>query len=179
MQRGRVQDGADAGEAAPDGRAVADRRGHRCERGAKQVEADDLTAAGAQDADERLTQMPGAASYQNPLARHTGNHKGGVSAAGHAQGAGRVPRSHGCPPAASVRGCSGTVRHLEVWMTADASEPERSEDEVKRKFREALERKRAKQAETGDGRGGKDSGKVHGAHGPAHQRRSFRRRGGG
>ncbi len=64
-------------------------------------------------------------------------------------------------------------------MTADASEPERSEDEVKRKFREALERKRAKQAETGDGRGGKDSGKVHGTHGPARLRRSFRRRGGG
>ncbi len=76
MQRGRVQDGADAGEAAPDGRAVADRRGHRCERGAEQVEADDLTAAGAQDADERLTQMPGAASYQNPLARHTGTIRG-------------------------------------------------------------------------------------------------------
>jgi Family of unknown function (DUF5302) len=71
------------------------------------------------------------------------------------------------------------VRHLEVWMTADASGPERSEDETKRKFREALERKRAKQAEAGDGRGSKDTGKVAGTHGPAHQRRSFRRRGGG
>jgi Family of unknown function (DUF5302) len=64
-------------------------------------------------------------------------------------------------------------------MTAGESGPERSEDQVKRKFREALERKRAKQAEANDGRGGKDTGKVHGAHGPAHLRRSFRRRGGG
>ena len=64
-------------------------------------------------------------------------------------------------------------------MAADASGPERSEDEVKRKFREALDRKRAKQADTGEGHAGKDSGKVHGAHGPAQSRRSFRRRGGG
>ncbi len=64
-------------------------------------------------------------------------------------------------------------------MAAAASGSERSEDEVKRKFREALERKRGKEAETSAGRSGKDAGKVHGVHGPARSRRSFRRRGGG
>ncbi len=64
-------------------------------------------------------------------------------------------------------------------MAAAASGSERSEDEVKRKFREALERKRGKEADTSAERAGKDAGKVHGVHGPAHSRRSFRRRGGG
>jgi Family of unknown function (DUF5302) len=64
-------------------------------------------------------------------------------------------------------------------MAADASGSERSGDEVKRKFREALERKRSKEADTNAERGGKDAGKIHGAHGPARSRRSFRRRGGG
>ena len=50
-------------------------------------------------------------------------------------------------------------------------------DEVKRKFREALDRKRQVHAE-GQGRGGQDTGKIHGAHGPAASRRSFRRKSG-
>jgi hypothetical protein len=54
-----------------------------------------------------------------------------------------------------------------------------AEDEARRKFREALERKRAKETGTGRARGGKDTGKIHGAHGPAGQRRSFRRKSGG
>ena len=54
-----------------------------------------------------------------------------------------------------------------------------AEDEAKRKFREALDRKRAKEADTGRSRGGQDTGKIHGAHGPAGQRRSFRRKSGG
>jgi hypothetical protein len=53
------------------------------------------------------------------------------------------------------------------------------EDEANRKFREALERKRDREAATAGGLGGKDAGKVQGAHGPARSRRSFRRRGGG
>ena len=64
-------------------------------------------------------------------------------------------------------------------MAAAAPEPDGSEDELKRKFREALERKRAKQAESGTGRGGKNAGKVNGVHGPAGSRRSFRRKSGG
>jgi hypothetical protein len=43
---------------------------------------------------------------------------------------------------------------------ADAvPEPEGSGEEVKRKFREALERKRAKHADASAARGGKDAGK--------------------
>ena len=49
-------------------------------------------------------------------------------------------------------------------------------DEVKRKFREALDRKRATHASA---EGAQDTGKVHGSHGPAVNRRSFRRKSGG
>jgi Family of unknown function (DUF5302) len=58
-------------------------------------------------------------------------------------------------------------------------EPEGLENEVKSKFREALERKRAREAGTAGGPGGTDAGKIQGPHGPASSRRSFRRRGGG
>jgi hypothetical protein len=64
-------------------------------------------------------------------------------------------------------------------MADTAPEPEDSEDELKRKFREALERKRAQEADAGSTRRGKDAGKIHGAHGPARNRRSFRRKSGG
>jgi hypothetical protein len=66
----------------------------------------------------------------------------------------------------------------EVCMTDAAPEPEGSEEEIKRKFREALERKRAKHADANAARGGKDAGKVH-ARGLARNRRSFRRKTGG
>lgn len=57
-------------------------------------------------------------------------------------------------------------------------QPETGEDDVKRKFREALERKHARHA-GGDSADGKDTAKVHGgAHGPAHQQRTFRRKSG-
>ena len=60
--------------------------------------------------------------------------------------------------------------------TEDAAKPDL--DETKRKFREALERKQ--QAHTdGQGAGGRDSGKINGAHGPAASRRNFRRKSGG
>ena len=64
-------------------------------------------------------------------------------------------------------------------MAAAASEPEGSEDEVKRKFREALERKRAMDSDPNAARGGKDASKIHGARGLARSRRSFRRKTGG
>jgi hypothetical protein len=48
-------------------------------------------------------------------------------------------------------------------------------DETKRKFREALERKRRTHATT---EGADHTGKVHGSHGPAASRRSFRRKSG-
>jgi hypothetical protein len=61
---------------------------------------------------------------------------------------------------------------------ADAAAPsaEADFDEVKRKFREALARKRADHASA---EGARDSGKVPGSHGPAVSRRSFRRKSGG
>jgi hypothetical protein len=49
-------------------------------------------------------------------------------------------------------------------------------DELKRKFREALDRKRSAHASA---EGAHDTGKVHGSHGPAVSRRSFRRKSGG
>jgi hypothetical protein len=53
-----------------------------------------------------------------------------------------------------------------------------STDEVQPKFREALERKRAREAGSIGAPRGKDAGKVHDAHGPARNRRSFRRKSG-
>ena len=51
-------------------------------------------------------------------------------------------------------------------------------DDLQPKFREALERKRAKEAGTIGAPRGKGTGKVHDAHGPAMARRSFRRKSG-
>ena len=53
-----------------------------------------------------------------------------------------------------------------------------SKDEVQPKFREALERKRAREAGTVGAPRGKDAGKIHRPHGPAGNRRSFRRKSG-
>jgi hypothetical protein len=77
-------------------------------------------------------------------------------------------------------------------MTSGSPEPERPDDpedlpedpedldeEANRKFREALERKRSREAGAARGLGGKPAGNVPGGHGPARSRRSFRRRGGG
>jgi hypothetical protein len=50
-------------------------------------------------------------------------------------------------------------------------------DDVKAKFREALDRKRQVHEE-GQGHGSHESGKVNGAHGPAASRRNFRRKSG-
>jgi uncharacterized protein DUF5302 len=51
-------------------------------------------------------------------------------------------------------------------------------DDVKRKFREALDKKKDKHA-TANADGAQATGKVHDAHGPASSRRSFRRKSGG
>jgi hypothetical protein len=50
-------------------------------------------------------------------------------------------------------------------------------DEMKRKFRAALDRKRGAHA-SANAEGAQDTGKVHGSHGPAASRRSFRRKSG-
>jgi hypothetical protein len=59
--------------------------------------------------------------------------------------------------------------------TGDDAKPEL--DDMKRKFREALDRKKQFHSE-GQGKGGHESGKVNGAHGPAQSRRNFRRKSG-
>ena len=58
-------------------------------------------------------------------------------------------------------------------------DPDQARDEARRKFREALDRKQARAADTDGGRGGTDAGPVQQAHGPARNRRSFRRKSGG
>ena len=62
--------------------------------------------------------------------------------------------------------------------TADVEDADKPDlDETKRKFREALERKHQAHNE-GQGKGGREDGKIHGAHGPAASRRNFRRKSG-
>ncbi len=58
-----------------------------------------------------------------------------------------------------------------------AAKPAADLDETKRKFREALERKRGAQS-SANAESAHDTGKVHGSHGPASVRRSFRRKSG-
>jgi len=65
--------------------------------------------------------------------------------------------------------------HADDGAAGDAGKPDI--DDVKAKFREALDRKRQVHDE-GQGRGGHESGKVSGAHGPAGSRRNFRRKSG-
>ena len=82
-------------------------------------------------------------------------------------GAGTAPEPGGPTPSAEApkpaaeRGAQGAQPEL---------------DDVKRKFREALDRKRGAH---GSAAGAREADKVHGAHGPAVSRRSFRRKSGG
>jgi hypothetical protein len=69
----------------------------------------------------------------------------------------------------------------EQRSTGDAAPQEQQQsakDEVKRRFREALERKQEKNAAVNESMSGNDPSKVHSAHGPAASRRSFRRKSG-
>jgi Family of unknown function (DUF5302) len=76
---------------------------------------------------------------------------------------------------------SGDKGKAEGAASADAAvkpEAAKSEiDDMKRKFREALERKREQAHANAEGT--QATGKVHDAHGPASSRRSFRRKSGG
>ncbi|BCL25003.1 DUF5302 domain-containing protein [Streptomyces tuirus] len=67
---------------------------------------------------------------------------------------------------------------------ADAESPALTPDadgqyDLKRKFREALARKRGMQAEAADLAANPHASKIRGAHGPAAHQRSFRRKSGG
>ena len=61
-----------------------------------------------------------------------------------------------------------------------SAQPESADplDDMKRRFREALNRKHNRESEAGAAGDGKDPSKVHGAHGPATSRRAFRRKSG-
>jgi hypothetical protein len=52
------------------------------------------------------------------------------------------------------------------------------QDDVKRKFREALERKHERATQQGETGDKADRSKIHGAHGPESSQRSFRRKSG-
>jgi Family of unknown function (DUF5302) len=56
------------------------------------------------------------------------------------------------------------------------AESEHADDDTKRRFREALERKKARSSGTGDNKDG--GAKQPRAHGPAEHRREFRRKSG-
>jgi hypothetical protein len=60
----------------------------------------------------------------------------------------------------------------------DDAAPTGEMDDLKRKFREALDRKKD-QHTSANAEGAQATGKVHDAHGPASSRRSFRRKSGG
>ncbi|MFC5722962.1 DUF5302 domain-containing protein [Streptomyces gamaensis] len=66
----------------------------------------------------------------------------------------------------------------------DGTEPEHAPqagsagDDVKRKFREALERKRGRSADPGTTGRDRDGSRIHGTHGKAGGHRSFRRKSG-
>lgn len=64
-------------------------------------------------------------------------------------------------------------------MVEHADKPGDAEDDVKRKFREALERKQRRTSTAAGGADGSEGSKVHEAHGPAAHRREFRRKSGG
>ena len=83
------------------------------------------------------------------------------------------------PGASEGSGPESTAQESAAPQAADAAAEEASArpdlDETKRKFREALERKRGNHASA---QGADHTGKVHGSHGPATSRRSFRRKSG-
>lgn len=74
----------------------------------------------------------------------------------------------------------GRTRAHVTLGSMSSSEPPTDDpaEDVKDKFRAALARKREHQAERNADADGRDSSKIHGAHGPAANRREFRRKSG-
>jgi hypothetical protein len=96
----------------------------------------------------------------------------------------KAPAETAATESAATQGAAGqepaTAGNAEPAPDAadSAGEPDKPGlDETKRKFREALERKHQAHND-GQGRGGRDGGKINGAHGPAASRRNFRRKSG-
>ncbi|MFC6883191.1 MULTISPECIES: DUF5302 domain-containing protein [Actinomadura] len=63
-------------------------------------------------------------------------------------------------------------------MADSSGERESDQDEVKRRFREALERKRGASEEKSSGGGARNGSKVRGTHDRADHQRQFRRKSG-
>lgn len=95
------------------------------------------------------------------------------------------PANRGRPAASRGKAVAGRGALCQSWPMSDtepepsaaAPAPEPAEDDVKRKFREALERKQAHHSER-NGQTAAGGGKAHGAHGPVAGRRTFRRKAG-
>jgi len=81
------------------------------------------------------------------------------------------------PEADVKQGEPEPVTEASAAAEAEAGHAQPDMDDVKRKFREALDRKKQAHAD-GQGNGGHDPGKIHGVHGPAASRRNFRRKSG-
>ena len=95
-------------------------------------------------------------------------------AAGPERSGGRASRGKkpGSPDRASPGG------QAEPGDSAGRGDKATSPAEGQTQFREALERKRAREGGTAGAPGRQDAGKIHSAHGPARNRRSFRRKSG-
>ena len=93
------------------------------------------------------------------------------------QSAPKATADQTAPEADVKQGEPETVTEASPADEAEAAPAQPDMDEMKRKFREALDRKNQAHAE-GQGDGGRDTGKIHGTHGPAASRRNFRRKSG-
>jgi hypothetical protein len=86
----------------------------------------------------------------------------------------------GAAPKSGAAATSGAAaksgKAAKASKTRAAGSPD--DDDMKAKFRAALDRKRGEHT-AANAEGAQDTGKVHGAHGPAASRRSFRRKSGG
>jgi hypothetical protein len=94
----------------------------------------------------------------------------------------KAPAEPAATESAATKGEAAQETPAEPAETAaaaagESAKPDDDLDETKRKFREALERKHQAHNE-GQGKGGRDGGKISGAHGPAASRRNFRRKSG-
>jgi len=91
-----------------------------------------------------------------------------------------APRDAAAKKAAPKRAAAKEDAAPEAESAAGGSAADESAaDEMKRKFRAALDHKQSQLAEHNARQGGKGGGKVQGAHGPAQSKRAFRRKSGG
>jgi hypothetical protein len=97
------------------------------------------------------------------------------------QDAPKAPAEPAATESAATQGEAQPETAAEPAAAAEAPAEDEADhadlDETKRKFREALERKHQAHND-GQAKGGRDGGKISGAHGPAASRRNFRRKSG-